>query len=411
MRTLATLVLGVMATGVATAQAGKLTLLPTGFLPTDVDDYGRVVGTSPQGPFFRNEKGIITLIPDASSVTPPKIDSNGSILAAYAKAGVLLQAGIYNPSSGWTLLGGLGGVGPQGQLSEGLGYWPGGMGGRAWPLTGGPSVAVIQDNTSLTALPNTVLEKNAAAVATDSESPLFVNLTAGWQEQGDGFKQGAVWIGDTQTLILNGQGERCGAATQLVAAGTDEWYYAIGENAGDGRPWIKLPGQPNADSFGAIPRPGWIGVAIDWKANAIGEGQVNYIIGAYSGPSGVYTDPFVWPLFGETIDLQSFAIDRGVSYPAGLAFQEPRGVGGLFPDSVIVGVGTLDGEAVGWIMHVNYCPQSEYTDCNVDCQLNIEDFICYQTRFALGDPFADCDGDGKLTVDDFVCFYTCFFIC
>ncbi len=42
-------------------------------------------------------------------------------------------------------------------------------------------------------------------------------------------------------------------------------------------------------------------------------------------------------------------------------------------------------------------------DCNATA-LNIDDFICFQTHFALADPYADCDADGSLTIDDFVCF-------
>jgi hypothetical protein len=45
-----------------------------------------------------------------------------------------------------------------------------------------------------------------------------------------------------------------------------------------------------------------------------------------------------------------------------------------------------------------------HADCDCSASLNIDDFICYQTRFALGDPYADCDADGSLSIDDFVCF-------
>ncbi len=51
-----------------------------------------------------------------------------------------------------------------------------------------------------------------------------------------------------------------------------------------------------------------------------------------------------------------------------------------------------------------------YPDCDGDGALTIDDFICFQTFFALGDPYADCDGDGALTIDDFICFQTFFAI-
>jgi hypothetical protein len=49
-----------------------------------------------------------------------------------------------------------------------------------------------------------------------------------------------------------------------------------------------------------------------------------------------------------------------------------------------------------------------FADCDNDGTLDINDFICYQTLFALGDPAADCDGDGMLLINDFVCFQTAF---
>jgi hypothetical protein len=40
--------------------------------------------------------------------------------------------------------------------------------------------------------------------------------------------------------------------------------------------------------------------------------------------------------------------------------------------------------------------------------LNVNDFVCFQTRFAAGEPYADCDRSGTLNVNDFVCFQTAF---
>jgi hypothetical protein len=36
--------------------------------------------------------------------------------------------------------------------------------------------------------------------------------------------------------------------------------------------------------------------------------------------------------------------------------------------------------------------------------LSLSDFGCFQTKFALGDPYADCNLDGVLTLSDFGCF-------
>jgi hypothetical protein len=49
-----------------------------------------------------------------------------------------------------------------------------------------------------------------------------------------------------------------------------------------------------------------------------------------------------------------------------------------------------------------------YPDCDASGSLSIDDFICFQTFFALGDPSADCDASGSLSIDDFICFQTFF---
>ncbi len=51
-----------------------------------------------------------------------------------------------------------------------------------------------------------------------------------------------------------------------------------------------------------------------------------------------------------------------------------------------------------------------YPDCDGDTFLTIDDFICFQTFFAINDPYADCDADTVLTIDDFICFQTFFAI-
>jgi hypothetical protein len=38
----------------------------------------------------------------------------------------------------------------------------------------------------------------------------------------------------------------------------------------------------------------------------------------------------------------------------------------------------------------------------------VSDIGCFQTKFALGDPYADCNGDGVRNLSDFGCFQTKF---
>ncbi len=47
-----------------------------------------------------------------------------------------------------------------------------------------------------------------------------------------------------------------------------------------------------------------------------------------------------------------------------------------------------------------------YADCDDSCDLSIDDFICFQTLYAIGDPTADCDESGSLDINDFICYQT-----
>ena len=50
------------------------------------------------------------------------------------------------------------------------------------------------------------------------------------------------------------------------------------------------------------------------------------------------------------------------------------------------------------------CP----ADCDGDGMATIFDFLCFQNRFAAGDPSADCDCSGELNIFDFLCFQNLF---
>jgi hypothetical protein len=78
-------------------------------------------------------------------------------------------------------------------------------------------------------------------------------------------------------------------------------------------------------------------------------------------------------------------------------YNVPNG-GGLGANSDFIGVD-----------EVVYTPASGcYPDCNGDGILGLADFGCFQTKFALNDPYADCNGDGILGLADFGCFQTKF---
>ncbi len=69
----------------------------------------------------------------------------------------------------------------------------------------------------------------------------------------------------------------------------------------------------------------------------------------------------------------------------------------------------LTNQTEGWVATIpaaSSCPP----DCDENGELNIDDFICFQTLFAIGDAKADCDQSGRLNIDDFICFQTAYAI-
>ncbi len=57
-----------------------------------------------------------------------------------------------------------------------------------------------------------------------------------------------------------------------------------------------------------------------------------------------------------------------------------------------------------WIARWRSCQP----DCDGSGQLSVNDYICFQTAFALGQAYADCDGNGARDVNDYICFQTSF---
>jgi hypothetical protein len=55
-------------------------------------------------------------------------------------------------------------------------------------------------------------------------------------------------------------------------------------------------------------------------------------------------------------------------------------------------------------------PPPCYANCDLSSTppiLNVSDFVCFQNRFAQGDPYANCDGstvEPVLNISDFICF-------
>ncbi len=99
------------------------------------------------------------------------------------------------------------------------------------------------------------------------------------------------------------------------------------------------------------------------------------------------------------------AMDAGLNKPVEALLTLPTG------DLVAAGLFLASGNLVMPNIALWGCkPASCYADCDASGLLDIDDFICFQTLYAIGDPKADCDASGLLDIDDFICFQTIYAI-
>ncbi len=114
--------------------------------------------------------------------------------------------------------------------------------------------------------------------------------------------------------------------------------------------------------------------------------------------------PFVYTNADGIQDLTNPALVQGI--PAGYGMITAQKIN---DNGWIVGYG--NGGNLGIVSGFVLKPIGS-TACQADCDasgaLTIDDFICFQTLFALADPAADCDANGALSIDDFICFQTLF---
>ena len=104
-------------------------------------------------------------------------------------------------------------------------------------------------------------------------------------------------------------------------------------------------------------------------------------------------------------------VNSGIDYPTGFDFVPDAGTdcnNNTHPDSCDIASGFSQDVNQNGIPDECEAVAPCYPDCNGDGSLNLSDFGCFTTKFALGDPYADCNGDGVRNLADFGCFTTKF---
>jgi hypothetical protein len=125
----------------------------------------------------------------------------------------------------------------------------------------------------------------------------------------------------------------------------------------------------------------------------------------------LYSDPFGFPTRGLAVDAATGDVYFGVdTEETGMVDNIVQSVGG---EAIFQTVGTGLGSVISLSIPAASAPTC-YPNCDNSTAapiLNVNDFICFQTRFAAGDSYANCDHSTTtpiLNVNDFICFQTQF---
>ncbi len=138
----------------------------------------------------------------------------------------------------------------------------------------------------------------------------------------------------------------------------------------------------------------------------VGVSNAGNVVVGYRGDTDEPADrrAMMWTDTTGMVDLNDYLPTIGIDLTDWVLW-EVRGVSG--DGASIVGFGLWKGKIRGWLAtDLPIEPPACYADCDGSGLLDIGDFICFQTFFAIGDPYADCDSDTVLTIDDFICFQT-----
>ncbi len=131
------------------------------------------------------------------------------------------------------------------------------------------------------------------------------------------------------------------------------------------------------------------------------------IAGSMWNAAGDEVRPVIWEN-GTRIDLLDLLAAHGFALPPEIQYNEAKGIAADGTKILGHGIDTNLGIDRFWIATIPPIASTCYADCDGSGTLSIDDFICFQTLFALGDPAADCDDSSGLSIDDFICFQTSF---
>lgn len=119
------------------------------------------------------------------------------------------------------------------------------------------------------------------------------------------------------------------------------------------------------------------------------------------------TVAFIWTQDTGMVKLDEYLALFGIAVPAGFVPRYVYAFSGNGRTMGGYGYHPSTKKYEGWVAAVPAEPLC-VADCDQSGTPDIDDFLCFQTLFALGDLKADCDKNLVLEIDDFLCFQTAF---
>ena len=98
-------------------------------------------------------------------------------------------------------------------------------------------------------------------------------------------------------------------------------------------------------------------------------------------------------------DIADDNFGGGTSEDHFFGYEHPGGIG-----SIHIATESFDGMEVDHVQYAGGDVVDCAPDCNGDGNLNILDFVCFQSMWQAQSPDGDCDANGQFNILDFVCF-------
>ncbi|MCH8509998.1 MAG: hypothetical protein LAT64_14700 [Phycisphaerales bacterium] len=327
------------------AAAQQFWNLGAGFTPTDGNfDGSVVVGQSQaigQGFVWTAADGIVG-IGGESTVGQFRITDDGTRIAGTRvnPASGNREMSIYDRTTGqWTALGGIGGV-SDGSASSAWGMSRNGQHvvGLGWVTAGRAHAIRWDEGSGLTDMGSTVADRSSRANGVSDDG----TVVAGWQDGPSGFRQGAVWVNGSQTLIFNNNGQEVSEAGAISADG--QWVIGNGAGGQNAWRWSQSSGYQDLGALGVI----FNGRGFATDVNADGSVILGFERG-FGFPTG--GEGWIWTETGGMTSLNDYFASFGVVADPGFRFSLPLG---MSSDGLTFwGMGRSDSAfSTGWIVTI-----------------------------------------------------------